>query len=91
MISAAMVTATAVSANDKVSRGAILSASCFGCHGTDGKSKGSIPSIDKKSATEIEKAMTEFKSGGGTIMVRHAKGYSDADIKEIAKYISGQK
>ena len=91
LITGAMIAATTVSANDKVSRGAILAASCFGCHGTDGKSRGSIPSINKKSAKEIETAMTEFKSGGGTIMVRHAKGYSEADIREIARYISGNK
>jgi sulfide dehydrogenase cytochrome subunit len=69
-------------------RGQILSLSCAGCHGTDGKSAGIIPSFYGKSPEYLETALKEFKSGTreSTVMVRHAKGYSDEEIHLIAQY-----
>jgi sulfide dehydrogenase cytochrome subunit len=69
-------------------RGEILALSCAGCHGTDGKSTGIIPSIYGKSPDYIESALKEFKSGArtSTVMGRHAKGYSDEEIHLIAQY-----
>jgi sulfide dehydrogenase cytochrome subunit len=89
-ISSALVTCGSIYAVD-VSRGAMLSNSCFACHGTDGKSKGSIPAIHGKSALQIKNSLKGFQTGPSTIMGRHSKGFSDADIEEIAKYISGLK
>jgi cytochrome subunit of sulfide dehydrogenase len=69
-------------------RGLVLSLSCSSCHGTDGKSVGIIPSINGRSASYIENAMLAFKSGArySTVMSRHAKGYSDEEIRLIAEY-----
>lgn len=69
-------------------RGQILALSCAGCHGTDGKSAGIIPSFYGKSPEYLETALKEFKSGAreSTVMVRHAKGYSDEEIGLIAQY-----
>lgn len=69
-------------------RGQILALSCAGCHGTDGKSAGIIPSFYGKSPEYLETALKEFKSGAreSTVMVRHAKGYSDEEIHLIAQY-----
>ncbi len=66
---------------------------CFACHGPEGKSPGSIPSLNGKSAEAIVKTMNDFKSGArpSTVMGRHAKGYSDAETAAIAKYISSFK
>jgi sulfide dehydrogenase cytochrome subunit len=66
----------------------VLSLSCAGCHGTDGKSSGIIPSIYGKSPDYIEAALKDFKSGArySTVMGRHAKGYSDEEIHMIANY-----
>jgi len=71
-----------------LSRGVMLANSCAACHGTDGKSPGAIPSIAGKSAGFIEKALKDFRSGAqaSTVMGRHAKGYSDEEIKTLAKY-----
>ena len=76
-----------------ISQGAMLSNSCSACHGTDGKSPGAIPSIHGKSAKFISQALTEFRSGvrASTVMGRHAKGYSDAEITLIADYFAGLK
>lgn len=69
-------------------RGQVLSLSCAGCHGTDGKSAGIIPSFYGKSPEYIESALREFKSGErvSTVMMRHAKGYTDDEIHLIAQY-----
>lgn len=76
----------------ELTRGAMLSISCGGCHGTDGNSPGSIPSIAAKPANFIETALKEFGSGKrhSTVMGRHAKGYTDEEIKLIAEYFAGQ-
>jgi sulfide dehydrogenase cytochrome subunit len=73
-----------------VTQGMMLSNSCAGCHGTDGKSPGAIPSINGKSAEFITQSLEEFRAGSkpSTVMERHAKGYSDEEIKMIAEYFS---
>ena len=66
---------------------------CFTCHGPDGRSPGDIPSLNGKSAEALVKSIQDFKSGArpSTVMARHAKGYSDAEIAAVAKYISSFK
>lgn len=78
---------------EPVTEGAILSITCNGCHGPDGKSTGAIPSIGGKSADYIEKALLDFRDDKrpSTVMQRHAKGYSDAQIKLIAEYFASKK
>lgn len=78
---------------EPITKGAMLSITCAGCHGTDGKSTGAIPSIAGKSADYIEKAMLDFKAEKrpSTVMSRHAKGYSDEEIKLIAEYFASKK
>ena len=77
----------------EINRGMMLSHSCAGCHGTDGKSPGAIPSIEGKSAEFISRSLMEFRDGkrSSTVMGRHAKGYSDEEIKLIAKHFAGVK
>ena len=69
-------------------RGQILALSCASCHGTDGRSVGIIPSFYGKSPEYLEAALKDFKSGArySTVMIRHAKGYSDEEIRMIAQY-----
>lgn len=77
-------------AGAEVSRGAILASTCFSCHGTDGKSPGDMPSIYGVPAESLVKTLQDFKSGlrPATVMDRHAKGYTDQEIHEIADYLS---
>ena len=77
----------------EITQGAMLGNSCAACHGTGGKSPGSIPSLQGKSAEFILKALTEFRDGSraSTVMGRHASGYSDAEIKQIAEFFAAQK
>lgn len=77
---------------DEISRATLLSISCAGCHGTDGKSPGSIPVIGGKSSDFIATALRQFSSGerAGTVMGRHATGYTDEEIQLIADYFAGR-
>ena len=72
----------------ELSRAAILSYTCAGCHGTDGVSPGSIPSINCKSPGGIEKSLKEYRDGKrfSTVMGRHVKGYTDDEIQLIAGF-----
>ncbi|NTU98071.1 MAG: sulfide dehydrogenase [Chlorobiaceae bacterium] len=80
--------ASAANTSEVNPRGLVLSLSCSSCHGTDGKSVGLIPPINGRSTSYIESAMLAFKSGArySTVMSRHAKGYTDAEIRLIAEY-----
>ncbi|MGN7614067.1 c-type cytochrome [Magnetococcales bacterium HHB-1] len=72
---------------------AMLANTCAGCHGTNGDAAGpAIPSISSmKAATQVA-MMKEFASGErpSTIMGRIAKGYSDAEIQQIANFFEKQ-
>jgi sulfide dehydrogenase cytochrome subunit len=74
----------------EITRGVMLSNSCAACHGTDGKSPGSIPSIYGKSSNYISQSLQDFREGKrpATVMGRHASGYSDEEIQLIAEYFS---
>ena len=75
---------------DELSRAAMLSNTCAGCHGTGGISPGSIPSIHCKSADAIEKALKEYRDGKrfSTVMGRHVTGYSDEELQQIAGFFA---
>ena len=64
---------------------------CFTCHGPDGRSPGTIPSLSRLSAERIASSLRGFKSGteASTVMGRHAKAYTDAEIDAVANYIAG--
>lgn len=78
---------------EPITRGAMLANSCAGCHGTDGKSPGSIPSIAGKSRDFIESALMGFRDGTrpGTVMARHATGYTDEEIRLIADFFASRR
>jgi sulfide dehydrogenase cytochrome subunit len=63
---------------------------CFACHGPNGVSPGSIPSLQNLTAANIAEYMNQFKTGQrpGTVMGRHAKGYTAAEINALAMYIA---
>jgi sulfide dehydrogenase cytochrome subunit len=85
-VCAAGVLASTAAGGEEVSRAALLSLSCTGCHGPDGHSPGAIPSINGKSADFISMSLKMFRSGDrpATVMGRHALGYTDEGIELIA-------
>ncbi len=70
--------------------GAVLTTTCFSCHGPGGQSAGAMPSIEGKSYDFVVQALSEFKSGEreATVMDRIAKGFTDEEIESIARYFS---
>lgn len=76
----------------ELTRAAMLSASCEGCHGTNGRSPGAIPTIAGKSVEYLREALENFRTGdtNSTVMGRHVKGYSEEEIRLIAEFFSNQ-
>lgn len=69
-------------------------ASCAGCHGPNGKSASpAFPTLAGKDVATITTALHDFKSGkrNNPMMSPQAKGLSDADIDNLAAFLSAQK
>lgn len=79
--------------NADITQGQVLAATCFTCHGTDGKSPGNTPIIHGYSAEVLERQLKGFRDGtrAATIMNRLAKGYTDEEINLLSEYISSLK
>jgi cytochrome c553 len=67
-----------------------LAATCFNCHGPNGKSNGAIPSLAGMDKATLVNAMKEFKSGKrddyATVMKKYAMGYSDSEYEAMAEF-----
>ncbi len=70
-----------------------VAASCANCHGTDGRSRGAVPSLAGRDKGELVRQMREFRDGkrGSTIMQQLARGYTDSEIESAAAYFAAQK
>lgn len=71
-----------------------LAATCFTCHGTDGRSVGGVPpSLAGQNKNHLLQQMRDFRDGKrpATIMHQHAKGYTDAQLDLIADYFASVK
>jgi cytochrome c553 len=69
-----------------------LAATCFTCHGTDGRSvEGIPPSLAGQNRDYLLQQMREFRNGKrpATIMHQHALGYTDEQLALIAGYFAG--
>jgi cytochrome c553 len=64
--------------------------SCLGCHGAEPTS---LPALTNLSASEIETAMDEFRSGAreATLMNRIAKGFTPEESNAIAVWLGAKK
>ncbi|ACL72820.1 cytochrome c, class I [Thioalkalivibrio sulfidiphilus HL-EbGr7] len=84
-----LVSGTAL-AEEGPSRGALLAATCFSCHGPMGQSNGSMPSLAGYPRDVMVSQMQAFRDGTrpGTVMPRHAKGYTDEEFELMADYIA---
>lgn len=74
-------------------QGRLLASNCFQCHGTNGQGPG-FDSLAGETSAEIYKEMLEFRSGkegAGSIMAKHAMGYTDAQLRLLSDYLGTQK
>ena len=74
---------------------ASLAATCANCHGTQGRAaEGSaVPGLAGVPREQTVAQLKAFKAGTrpATIMHQLAKGYSDAQIEQLATYFAAQK
>lgn len=72
-----------------------LAATCASCHGTDGHAVegAAVPGLAGIPAAYMVEQMKGFKNGtrSATVMHQLAKGFSDAQIDQLAAYFSTQK
>ncbi|KUJ71275.1 cytochrome C [Thiomicrospira sp. WB1] len=82
------------SAEAPVTQGELLANSCFSCHGYEGKAVegATIPPLADYPASLIVSQMKAYRDGerDGTVMPRHARGYTDDEIERMAEYIGKQ-
>ena len=71
----------------------MAAASCAACHGTNGVSLGGIPGIAGVDQKQLREKLLAYKKGElpATVMHQHAKGYSDAELEQLAQFFSRQK
>ncbi len=92
LMAGAALPAHAQDANPNAARA--LAATCFTCHGTEGRSVGGVPpSLAGQGKASLYQQLKDFKDGKrpGTIMHQHAKGYTDAQLEQIAGYFAAVK
>lgn len=65
---------------------------CAACHGPDGKSPGTMPSIALLDRDAMRIFLLGFRSGEieGTVMDRIAKGLSEDEIEALAEYFGSK-
>lgn len=71
-----------------------LAATCAACHGTAGRAieGAAVPGLAGLPAAYMVEQMKAFKNGSrpATVMHQLAKGYSDAQIEQLAVYFAAQ-
>jgi len=70
-----------------------MAAACAGCHGTSGVALQGMESLAGQKKEDLLKKMQDFKSGKkpATLMHQLSKGYSDAQIDQLAEYFAALK
>ena len=70
----------------------LLAATCFACHGTDGRMAEAIDPLAGRSYQALRATLMAFRDDqipNATVMNRIAAGYSEEEIDAIATYFSG--
>ena len=72
-----------------------VAANCAQCHGTDGKpaAGSALPPLAGRSREELVAQLQAFKNGtrAGAIMTQLSKGFTDAQIEQIAGHFAAVK
>lgn len=83
---------TALPAAADTGAAATLGSGCTGCHGSEGVSVGAaIPSIAGLDKVYLARVMVQFKNDErpSSIMGRVARGYTDSELRTMAKHFGG--
>jgi cytochrome c553 len=84
------VTATAGAADTHIR---VTAATCYICHGPDGKSEHAIPGLAGQDRNYLVQAMKEQKTAARetTVMRKYMLGYTDAEIEAMADFFASVK
>lgn len=76
-----------------VSHTRTIAATCFICHGPNGKSSAAIPGLAGQEKAYLVQAMKDFKAGKreSTVMQKYALGYTDTEYEALAEYFAAIK
>ncbi len=89
---ALLIAGPALAQDANALRARSLAANCAQCHGTDGRAPpgSAMPALAGMPAVYLTEQMKAFKAGTrpGTVMPQLAKGYSDAQIAQLAAYFA---
>lgn len=69
--------------------GRALAATCASCHGSDGRARGAVmPPLAGLKADVMLARLGEYRAGTrpGTVMPQIARGYSEAQLRLVARY-----
>ena len=88
----ALMQASSAQGQDAVSPpppGRLLASNCFQCHGPSDAAPG-FDKLTGKSASKLYKELKKFRSGGEgeNIMAYHARGFTDAQLRELTQWLS---
>ena len=94
LLALAMLAFTLSPARAAVPTGEAMAATCAGCHGTQGR-LGTVEFMPLAGLPEAEfvRAMTDFRSGKrlSTLMGHVARGFSDREVRAMARYFASIK
>jgi|GEM_PF-334618 len=81
---------SAAMAEEPALSGQSIALSCTVCHGEQGRGNGAVPPLTGRSADDLYATLMTCKSGKkpGTVMGRHAKAYSDAELRAVSEYFA---
>ncbi|HES76760.1 MAG TPA: c-type cytochrome [bacterium] len=70
--------------------GQTIGLTCVVCHGAQGRGTKGIPALAGRNADQTYAALLAYKNGSrpATVMDRHAKGYSDEELRAVADYFA---
>ncbi len=90
LFAASLLLGAAAGAHAATPSGQTLALTCLTCHGDAGQGSGAIPPLAGRPADTLYQALIEFKAGTrpATVMDRHAKGYSDEELRAVADYFA---
>ncbi|WP_396269811.1 c-type cytochrome [Ideonella sp.] len=94
-LAAALLALPAVAANtpNELQRAA-LAATCANCHGPQGRAveRSEVPGLAGMAAPYLIEQMNAFRNGTrpATVMHQLAKGYTPAQIEQLAQYFAAQ-
>ncbi|MDP2834533.1 MAG: c-type cytochrome [Pseudomonadota bacterium] len=74
-------------------RARFIAANCSYCHGPDGHSRGAVPSLAGLESKYFVDQMKAFRDGSrpGTVMQKHAMGYTEAEYELMGKWFAAHK